>query len=117
MTKTDKSDLFLHYWRLIAQRPEPEREYRFDACIGRKHRFDFAFVAELVAVEVDGGTWAPHGGRHATDADREKGNLAASLGWRMLHFSPKQLKDDPAYCVELVIKALEWKPRLAAKLS
>jgi very-short-patch-repair endonuclease len=103
----DKAELFYNYWQMLVGSRMPVAEYRFAAALGRKHRFDFAWVSERVAVEVDGGQWTPHGGRHATDADREKLNIAASLGWRVLRFSPGQLKRNPSGCIELVIKALE----------
>jgi very-short-patch-repair endonuclease len=73
----------------------------------RKFRFDYAWPARLVAVECDGGQHAPGGGRHNTDEDRFKLNLAAALGWRVLRFSGAQLRTDPAGCVALVRRALE----------
>jgi len=79
--------------------PEPVAEFRFSQ---RRYRFDFCWPEKRVFVELDGGQWAPHGGRHAGDADRDKMNLAASLGWRGLHFSPAQLREDPGHCVALV---------------
>lgn len=105
----DKAKLFLAYWDILnTAQYEPEREYRFDAELGRKHRFDFAWPGVKVAVEVDGNAWhVKGGGRHGTDSDREKLNIAASLGWRVLRFSPQQLKREPAQCIELVVKALE----------
>jgi len=103
----DKSALFLDYWRLLC--PEgsvPVQEYRFAP--PRRFRFDHAFLAHHVAVEVDGGVYLPHGGRHGTDKDREKLNIAAALGWRVLRFSPAMLNRDPAGCVELVKCAMGW---------
>lgn len=87
-----------------ADLPAPVRELVFYP--GRRWRFDFAWEAQRVAVEVDGGAWAPGGGRHATDADRDKLNHAA-LAWRVLRFSPQQVERDPAGCVELVRRALD----------
>lgn len=89
-----------------ADLPAPVREHTFAAAIGRRWRYDFAWEAQRVACEVDGGAWAPQGGRHATDADRDKLNHGAALGWRILRFSPQQLARDPADCVELVRRAL-----------
>lgn len=60
----------------------------------RKWRFDFAIPAFHIAVEVDGGVWS--GGRHSGGAgqikDMEKGNAAVMLGWRVLHYTPQQIK-------------------------
>ncbi len=80
-------------------------EYRFTET--RRWRFDFASPANMLAIEIDGGQWAPRGGRHNSDVDREKSNYAtAALGWRILHFSTKQVEDTPAECIAIVRMAL-----------
>ena len=75
----------------VAELPEPERELKFHPV--RKWRFDFAWPAYRVAVEVDGGIFS--GGRHSTGpglaADHEKRNAAIELGWRVLVFTSKDL--------------------------
>lgn len=72
---------------------EPEREFRFH--VERKWRFDFAYVAEKVAIEVEGGTWA--NGRHnrgyGFEADCIKYNEAALAGWRVIRVTPKMVTD------------------------
>mgnify|MGYP001564135983 CR=1 FL=1 len=83
-------------------------EYQFAAL--RKWRFDWAEVARLVAIEVDGGQYKKGGGRHGGDDDREKLNQAAAMGWRLIRFSAAQLRRDPAGCVDVVRRAVEWKP-------
>jgi len=84
----------------------PQREVEFArAAFGRKWRADFLWPGLIV--EIDGGRHAPGGGRHAGDADKDKLNHAAVLGYRVLRFSPQQVERDPAGCVELVRKALE----------
>jgi very-short-patch-repair endonuclease len=76
--------------------PEPAREYRFDP--PRRWRFDFAYPAQMVAIEVEGGTWT--GGRHTRPAgfenDCEKYNRAALLGWRVLRFTRDMVLDGRA---------------------
>lgn len=76
--------------------PTPERQYRF--CGGRRWRFDFAWPASRLAVEVEGGLWIR--GRHVHPrgfaADCEKYNTAALLGWRVLRFVPEQVHDGRA---------------------
>jgi hypothetical protein len=61
--------------------PAPEREYRFDPA--RRWRFDYAWPAQKVALEREGGTWA--GGRHVRpkgyENDCKKYNRAQILGW------------------------------------
>jgi very-short-patch-repair endonuclease len=84
------SALFLGLLRM-AQLPAPEAEYRFAA--PRRWRFDYAWPQQMVALEVDGGTWVA--GRHTRGSgwqrDTEKLNAAAVLGWRMLRCTPQQL--------------------------
>jgi very-short-patch-repair endonuclease len=71
--------------------PRAVTEHRFDP--DRKWRFDFAWPAARVALEVEGGVWT--GGRHTRGkgflADVEKYNRAAVLGWRVLRTTPRDL--------------------------
>ena len=64
--------------------PAPTREHRFDPA--RRWRFDFAWPGCMLALEVEGGTWATS--RHTTgrgyEQDCEKYNAAAIAGWRVL---------------------------------
>lgn len=73
-----------------------------------RHRFDWALPEQRIAVEIDGGVWMQYGGRHGTDADRIKLNLAAAAGWRVFRFSPQMLRENPEACVEVVKRALEY---------
>lgn len=103
----DKKGMFWDAWRMLApDMPAPITEYNFDKCLRRRHLFDWAWVTERIAVEVDGGGYCPGGGRHAQDSDREKMNLAASLRWLVFRFSPQMIERDPAGCVDLVRRAL-----------
>lgn len=69
------------------------REHRFHP--ERRWRFDFAWPAEKVAVEVDG-LLPGAGGRHqrmaGIEGDHEKKNAAQLLGWRVFCFSPRQVR-------------------------
>lgn len=75
--------------------PAPTREFRFHPT--RLWRFDYAWPAALVALEVEGGVWT--GGRHTSGAgflrDMEKYNSAALLGWRVFRCTPRQLTAAP----------------------
>jgi len=106
MTHSALEAAFVIAWQLYAPDCErPLEQYRF--CPGRRWAFDFAFpwATPPLAVECDGGQWAAHGGRHNTDADREKLNAAAALGWRVMRFSASMLRD-PEAVVAMVREAL-----------
>jgi len=99
----DKAVIWLHYWNSLHEvhggRYTWQAEYPFDRHIGRRHRFDWALPDLRIAVEIDGGQWKAHGGRHGTDKDREKTNIAASMGWLVFRFSEAMLESDPLGCV------------------
>lgn len=87
-------------WQIARAIGEPcVDEYRFHP--ERRWRFDFAFPAKMVAVEVDGGSWIA--GRHTSGVgfynDCEKMSVAAAMGWRVLRVTPKQIEEG---------KALAW---------
>ena len=70
---------------------QPEREYTFAR--PRRWRFDFCWVDEKIAAEVEGGIWT--GGRHVTgkgfQLDCEKYNHATLLGWRVFRFTAEHI--------------------------
>lgn len=74
-------DAFAFWMRQYRDIPEPVREYRFHPT--RKWRFDFAFIDEKVAVEIEG--VVKQGGRHQTIQgflkDAEKYEAAHQHGW------------------------------------
>ena len=98
--------LFLQQCQL-AGLPAPEREIMF--CPGRKWRFDFAWPAQRVAVEIEGGTYS-HGrktktgrvqkSRHLTPVgfynDCRKYNAAAAGGWQVLRADAKMVRSGEA---------------------
>lgn len=69
-------------------------EYRFHPT--RKWRFDYAIPEFKIAIEIDGGVFIQ--GRHNRGSgyvkDMEKFNEAAILGWRILRFTPQQIKKE-----------------------
>lgn len=73
--------------------PLPVAEFRFHP--ERKWRFDFAYVEQKIAVELEGAIWI--GGRHCRGAgmlkDMEKYNTAVKMGWRVLRYSTNNIND------------------------
>lgn len=74
-----------------ADLPMPVAEYRFDP--SRRWRFDYAWEATKVALEVEGGVWS--GGRHTRGSgfvkDMTKYNRATVMGWRVVRCTPNEL--------------------------
>lgn len=101
MSKSDLESKF--EWQLFSLGYKPwsednpdgyRREYLFHP--QRKFRFDFAFVREKVAVEVEGGLNSPrsaHRSFYGTRRDIFKGNQAIMLGWTVLRLSDVEIKN------------------------
>jgi|SRR6266446_866749 len=74
----------------------PQEEYRFAP--PRRWRFDYAWTAPRIAVEIEGGVWSH--GRHVRSsgflADMDKYNAAGRAGWRVFRFTPDQLRKGEA---------------------
>lgn len=77
--------------------PQPKKEHLFHPT--RKFRFDYAWIDRKIALEVEGGVWIQ--GRHTRGSgfvkDMEKYNLACVLGWKVLRFTPQQLRKRETY--------------------
>jgi very-short-patch-repair endonuclease len=106
-TKYDPAAAFA--LQLKAYKLRPETELRFDE-VG-KWRFDYAFPALMLAVEIDGGTWT--GGRHTRGSgyakDCTKRNTATLKGWRVLNFTTDMVKSGEA--IDTTLEALrKWRP-------
>ena len=96
---------------------EPVKEFKF--LENRRWRFDYAWIAAKVAVEVDGGIYGigkrcPACGRRRVLGhtsvkgilrDMEKGNMAQAHGWCFLRFTPDQLMRPPA--LALITKSMK----------
>ncbi len=74
----------------------PAREWAFHP--RRRWRFDFAFPNHKLAVEVEGGIW--NGGAHTRgkhfQSDCEKYNAACELGWSVLRYTEREIRDGSA---------------------
>lgn len=91
-------EAFLFQWRMLDPNRhfEPQRNHRFHPT--RRWEIDFAWPAAKVGIEIQGGIWI--GGAHARpsniERDMEKHNALLDLGWRVWHFSPRQVKSGEA---------------------
>ncbi len=93
-SKETLENKFLATW--VSEFPElevPQRQVHFHD--KRRWRFDFAFVDDRLAVEIQGGTWIKggHNSGYGVTADYEKLRAAQRLGWRVLPYSTVDCKD------------------------
>jgi hypothetical protein len=92
--------------------PEPVAEFRFAP--PRRWRFDYAWPAHQLALEVQGGIFTS--GRHTRGAalvkEHEKLNEAAIRGWRLLYVTPQQLANgEAALIVEAAVRRQRSTPQ------
>lgn len=90
--------------QLKAAKIEYVTEFRF--CPDRKWRFDFVVSGFLIAIECEGGIFTNGGHTRGAgyEANIEKYNAAALLGWRVLRFSGDQIESGYALrIIELAI--------------
>jgi len=97
-----RASAVVSYWQALGV-PLAVAEHAF--CDGRRWRFDFAWPAQRVALEVQGGIWGTgprckacgqrRAGRHSRGSglrkEYEKLNAAAALGWRVLFVEPQRV--------------------------
>jgi len=123
-TKSKREAQFLRYWRALnpVDIGEPETQYRFHPT--RRWAFDFAFVRQAVAVEIQGGTAMRRagdfgkrrsGGGHNTTKgvqnDCEKSNAAHLMGWVVLKYTSIDLEKRAAQMlqeIQEVVRTFDW---------
>jgi hypothetical protein len=83
---------------MVGLHPVPQFAFALDWTPRRQYRADFAFVKEMLLIEVDGGTWISGGhNRGAAYArDRERDNEALCHGWRTIRVVPSQIESGKA---------------------
>ncbi len=83
--------------------PPIERQVRLDWWEELPHRID-AFIAEwLLVLEADSRTY--HTKREDFERDRERDNLAAAHGYRVMRFTYAMLRADPGRVLDMVLRA------------
>jgi very-short-patch-repair endonuclease len=104
--KAQLEQRFIEAWcRLFPSLPRPTMQHKFHKT--RLWRFDFAWVDQRLAVEIQGGAFV--GGGHNRGfqqaKDYEKQRAAVKLGWRLLPFNTKDM-DDADECATFVAEIL-----------
>lgn len=111
----------------------PEKQFMFAREWGRLYRWDFAWPADRLAVEVDGGRFMGRGGQgaamsrtapighHGSTDDNRKRNLANLLGWKLLVYDPQQIRSGEAIAeIKLALEqaaGMPWQDRLRAHVK
>ena len=71
-------------------------------------RVDFAYPEQRLAIEVDSVRY--HLGREAFESDRARDARLMALGWRVLRFTYRQMKDEPEFVLASIRAALALSP-------
>lgn len=107
-SRNDKAYLFEIHWNLLAKtilgRNPPKLRPEFP--IG-PYFADYKLARYKIVVEVDGGQFQAHGGAHNSDSHRNRHNTMTAAGWKVFHFSPQQISNDPWNCVRIVLSAID----------
>jgi very-short-patch-repair endonuclease len=105
-----RSTLSSQFERIALAHHLPPFHAEFKFCPTRRWRFDYAWPAQHVAVELEG---APGHGRHTSVkgflADLAKYNAATANGWRILRFTGHDLKS-PGAALDLIRATLGTAP-------
>lgn len=82
--------------RALGLMGDMHRQWAF--CPGLRWRFDFAYPGQMLAIEVDGGTWVNGGHSRGSGIEKDCEKLAAAviLGWRVMRATTNQVKDGTA---------------------
>lgn len=104
-------DTFSYYMRFLAPDLAARMVEQHPVGAGRRYRFDFAWPADLVAVELHGGLWSrgAHSRPQGIQRDLNKQNFAVLNGWRVLYFSTDDVEDDPEDVINTIRTVLERK--------
>lgn len=108
-SRSNLESKFLMIWETLGG-PPPVEELKF--CPTRRWRFDFAWPAVWVAVEIEGLCRGGQG-RHQTPkgfhSDAEKYFAAAMAGWTVLRIPPKMISTTWAERILRLVRAREAK--------
>lgn len=104
--KAQLEQRFLEAWRrLFPSLPRPVLQHKFHPT--RKWRWDFCFPDNMLAVEIQGGSFIGGGHNRGVQQakDYEKHREAVKLGWRVLPFNTRDMSDADA-CATFVAEVL-----------
>jgi len=100
-SRSDLERLFLRFCRRH-RLPPPE----VNAHVGRDE-VDFLWRGQRVVVEMD--SWRHHGHRSAFESDRAKDARLQALGYRVLRFTWRQIRETPDEVASALRAVLGWR--------
>jgi very-short-patch-repair endonuclease len=115
----NKGEEAFGFWVKALKLPTPRRNFRFHPI--RKFEIDWAWPEQKIGIEIQGGIWIPGGkGAHSRPMnivrDMTKHNLLLDLGWRVWHFTPREVIDGVAIQhIDKVLRAADTS--IAARLT
>lgn len=109
-TRRDLEGEFYAAWLRLAppNTPQPERQYRWS--YPRRHKADFAWPAQKIIVEIQGGTFAKSRMGHtgaSVEKDYERTNLAQRIGWVVLQYGTGAIEKRIVQIVEEIVVAIK----------
>lgn len=102
---SDLERIFITRWKQqVYGTIRPVREYRF-ARPDKEYRFDFAFVEQKVAVEMQGGVHkrGRHNRAQGMRDDYDKHIMATLMGWRIVYLTIDMINDDPTRYINNIL--------------
>lgn len=114
----NKGEEAFGFWCRALKLPTPQRNFRFHPV--RRFEIDWAWPEQKVGIEIQGGIFIPGGGAHSRPMnivrDMTKHNLLLDAGWRVWHYTPREVIDGIAIQhIDKVLRAADTS--LAEKLN
>lgn|GEM_PF-2457379 len=94
--------LFDQTWRSRVPHIQLIPQYKV---FGGRYHLDFAYPPTKIAIELDGYDY--HNSRDQFTHDRRRGRDLDRAGWRVLHFSGREINQDVVQCVDEVRRVIE----------
>jgi len=88
--------------------PEPVAQHQVRLGNAVMARIDFAYPEHLIAIEADSFRW--HSSVQALDRDASRQTMLASLGWRVIRVTSRQLDEEPEAVQRAIRAALAATP-------
>ncbi|MFN2525074.1 MAG: endonuclease domain-containing protein [Actinomycetota bacterium] len=100
-----RSEIETDFARLARRFRLPPYQSQFAVPIdGRVAYLDFAYPESMLGIEVD--SWLYHSDRQSFESDRARADELVALGWRILHFTSRQIRQRAGWVADKTLAAL-----------